>query len=731
MTTCLELESGDSYLVSLTFHEDCTCFWCHCSYNYYLLYAFLSGSCQRLQQKSDLDDSVIQIKKSKRAATSAVSRRDSGDDSSTDEVTMDMEAETVALPVSVANTAVDEKVSKALLRKKYLDTLPAVDLTRFDKRKRISSLSTTTSSDNDLSSESKPRQSLDRTSSTATSVSSDEDVDTITIKENLSSVHNGADQLKIQSSTTEKSEVNVATDPNTTSSDMDFVTILENDLPKSVPLLQPSKDILKEQAPTDSRKRRVSFAGNEDCESLASLLHSSSESVPCDVPKDHEVPPATNSKSAPGISSRVPEAQRDAEIDFKKMKTSKKHKSKDSSYAGKSHEIKRFELNQKGYMQLSVLGKGASSTVHRVMADADCQLYAYKRVDMKNDSVEDMEQTIASYSNEIDLLNKCKGNPYIIELVDYVIDRDQAYIAMIMEAGEIDLSSALSNQKKLRRRCSQPGFINPHFLRTVWEGMLRSVDHIHELRIVHGDLKPANFVFVRGDLKLIDFGISKGISNDTTNIVRDSLVGTINYMAPEAVMPTLIPVASGSDVEDEKKKVKYGRASDIWSLGCILYQMLFGATPFATIKNLPSKIGAIVNPLCEIQYPATDDEDAVDAIKLCLVRDLHKRVGIRGEGGLLGHRLLQAPQPSTVSVRGSLQKKQVELVSAGVNTEEMHEVGTTCSLEKASDLVEYILEKRNSMIRGDVTRRELCQQVNFPLLCPCTMMLEDISPLDC
>ena len=135
----------------------------------------------------------------------------------------------------------------------------------------------------------------------------------------------------------------------------------------------------------------------------------------------------------------------------------------------KPQDIQRFELNGQGYMQLSVLGRGASSTVHRVMADGNCQLYAYKRVEMRHE--EDMEQTIANYSNEIKLLNKCKGNPYIIDLVDYVIDREQAFIAMIMEAGELDLASALSNQKKLRRRCGQPGMINPNFLRSVWEGV--------------------------------------------------------------------------------------------------------------------------------------------------------------------------------------------------------------------------------------------------------------------
>jgi serine/threonine protein kinase len=61
-----------------------------------------------------------------------------------------------------------------------------------------------------------------------------------------------------------------------------------------------------------------------------------------------------------------------------------------------------------------------------------------------------------------------------------------------------------------------------------WQ-MLEAVDTIHEERIVHTDLKPANFLFVNGILKLIDFGIAKAISDDTTNIHRENQVGTLRF----------------------------------------------------------------------------------------------------------------------------------------------------------------------------------------------------------
>ena len=200
-------------------------------------------------------------------------------------------------------------------------------------------------------------------------------------------------------------------------------------------------------------------------------------------------------------------------------------------------------LNGKSYLQLNVLGKGGSSCVYRVLslnggADAS-QLYAYKKVDVRG-SGDDSDAVFDSYVNEINLLKKLKGSsPYIIDLVEAEVNRDEMYIAMVMEAGEIDLAKILSQKQRqaivaitssnkpsqhaaLTTTTTATGnhplttstntemeLLNPFFARMIWQEMLEAVDHIHTHRIVHGDLKPANFVFVKGHLKLIDFGIAK------------------------------------------------------------------------------------------------------------------------------------------------------------------------------------------------------------------------------
>jgi len=103
--------------------------------------------------------------------------------------------------------------------------------------------------------------------------------------------------------------------------------------------------------------------------------------------------------------------------------------------------------------------------------------------------------------------------------------------------------------------------------------VLSAIQHLHVQGIVHRDLKPENLLFTtnedNADVKLVDFGLAKQIENpDERSFLKASLSGTVAYSAPERLR------------EDQESK-----AVDMWSLGCILYFLLFGIPPFYSEKE--------------------------------------------------------------------------------------------------------------------------------------------------
>lgn len=273
-----------------------------------------------------------------------------------------------------------------------------------------------------------------------------------------------------------------------------------------------------------------------------------------------------------------------------------------------------MSVNGRYFTRMDCIGRGGSSKVYRVMAE-NYKVFALKRVALEDQD----ELAIQGYKGEIDLLRKLENVDRVVRLFDYEINEEKHTLSVLMEMGESDLNRVLTH-----RLNAEDARLDITFTRYFWKEMLECVQAVHAHDIVHSDLKPANFLLLQGRLKLIDFGISNAIAENTVNVHREQHIGTPNYMSPEALIDSN---AAAGLPSSEGKMMKLGKPSDIWSLGCILYQMVYGKPPFAHIANQMQRIMAIPNPRHAINFPETGvggvtlPVGMIRTLRRCLSRD--------------------------------------------------------------------------------------------------------------
>ncbi len=199
----------------------------------------------------------------------------------------------------------------------------------------------------------------------------------------------------------------------------------------------------------------------------------------------------------------------------------------------------RYDIQQ----QLAV---GDFATVYRAQDNELNRLVAIKQIHPQY--LADQHQ-LERYWQEAQLLASLQ-HPNIMTIYDIVRERGW----LVLELMQANLSAASQGQP-----------MDLDFLRVTLVCCLRGLQFLHNNGIVHGDVKPTNLLLDKNNhVKLGDFGLAQRVTNDQGSLLK----GTTKYMAPERVSDQFGPV---------------GPASDLYSLGFSLYELMCGAAHFDTL----------------------------------------------------------------------------------------------------------------------------------------------------
>ncbi|RNA33276.1 serine threonine- kinase ULK3 [Brachionus plicatilis] len=249
-------------------------------------------------------------------------------------------------------------------------------------------------------------------------------------------------------------------------------------------------------------------------------------------------------------------------------------------------QLKGFSIERK-------LGTGTYASVYKALnknKNEICAIKCIKKSGLNKASTDNL-------LSEIKILKEVK-HEFIVQLIDFQWDENYIYLIMEYCPGG-DLSSFIRCRRTIPER----------YVRRFVQQIASALKHLHSIGIAHMDLKPQNILLTSTNnpsLKLADFGFAQYMKE---NKVSQTLRGSPLYMAPEIL----------------KNKV-YDSKVDLWSVGVILHEVIFGYAPFVSqsFEELKQKI--LSDDQIKIPSHVMLSETCKDLLKRLLQRNPEERI---------------------------------------------------------------------------------------------------------